>query len=244
MYSVLSVIVDHLREQKILLGATITEDFVSPVTHRPVLTPVVSVGVKTMEMLPTSRYSHNINTVVKLTMLFPCGVGEDPKVSETVYAVAASMIGQSFLSMVVKGIEVSKTSFDANMYGIHVEMDLLMEGNLNRKDPANTKEEEHFSIEMLAFDRMPEKIRVTKATSADTAIEDAPRLFTLEGSSTETPGGELWDGLHALFSAGSPVGLTLPRTEAAIRVLPDSMATETDLCGYGFTYTLTFREVL
>lgn len=244
-FSILPVIEEHLKGLPILKNATIVQDFVSPSTARPVLTPLVAVGIKTMEMLPTSRLEHTVNAVVKLTMLFPCGVGTEEEIShsETVYVVASTMVGQSFLSMTVESVEVSKTAFDKDMYGIYVEMDLHMKGHFNRASPINTQQgTETYSIGTVELDRIPEAIKVERSSDANTAVKDAPLVITVEGSSASTPGGELWNSLHTLMSAGQTVNFTLPRTDTALAVRPDSIETACDLCGYGFTYKLVFCE--
>ncbi len=244
VYSMLPDIVRYLRELPVLEGVTVTEDFVSPTTHRPILSPVVSVGIKRMVMNPISRDGHCVDSSVSLTALFPCGVGENPRVSETVYRMASSLIGQTFLLMTVKEVLIGKTSFDAAMYGVRVEMELVMEGNFNRPNTEGAVPEEHFTVGTLVFDRMPEQVRVSKAAAKDTALSAVPREFFFKGRSVGVPDGALWEGLQTLFAHGTAVHICIPRSDTTVSALPVKFETETDLCGYGFSYEMTFQEVL
>ena len=241
-YSAVPAVISHLTEIPELTYAEIVEDFTSPSVKRPVLHPIVSVGVKEMKMEPITRYRHRISVVMRLTMLFPCGLG-DSDISETVYKVSASFVGRVFHYLLVESVTVNGTEFNSQMYGVKVELDLNMKATENGSDPLETRSES-FSVGSVGLDRMPDSITESRAAKSDSPIEDSPREITVEGTSSAMATGGSWDALHSLIGSGEEFDFVMPRTERTVRVKGKSIETGGDLCGYGFSYKIVLEEVL
>lgn len=241
-YSVAPAIMSRLREIPELTNAVITEDYTSPSVCRPVLQPIVSVGVKEMVMEPVTRYSHKITAVARLTMLFPCGL-EDSDISETVYKVSAAFTGRVYNYLLVERVTASDTQFNSQMYGVRVELDLHMRSTANVTD-LNGSGTEIYSIGNIQLDRMPDRIAESRQKLTDGEMSASPRVFTLEGSSATGPVAGHWRSLHELMAKDGEFEFNLPRSEKTVAVKPLSIETEGDLCGHGFSYKLVLQEVL
>lgn len=243
-YGATQAIIERLRDIPILEDAVIAEEYTSPVTHRPVLTPVVSVGVKSMEMLPVSHEKHTANVVMRLTMLFPCGMTGEITKADIAYQTAAAFVGRKFCYLLVQKVTVEKTVFDTSMYGVGIELNLHMKGMFNLLDPMEETAESDYAIGNVTFDRFPESVTVKRQEASNTPMGSAPRVFTLTGSTGNGVGSVWWNSLHTLMHTSSALSLTLPRSAQTVSVKPTAIETEGDTCGYGFSFKLVFTEAI
>ena len=242
-YTAIPDIITRLKSIPQLNDAVICEDFTSPSVSRPVLKTMISVGINEVSMLPVSRGSHTLSCVMRLSLFFPCGLG-DAAISDTAYRVAAAFAGRIFHSFLVKRVTTENAKFNASLYGVLLEMFLHMECVQNVVDPLSV-DETAFKLKDLSFDRFPDKVTEERnKKDKDTPLSSSPRVFTLIGSSSNPVGGMLWKGIRALMGNSENFPLSLPRSSEQVSVLPLSCSLTGDTCGYSFDYTLVFEEVL
>ena len=235
-------IIHRLRELPDLADAVIAEEFTSPETKRPVLTPVISLGAKSMEIDPVSHDRHTADLVLRLSALFPCGLTQARSSADIVYEISAALVGRKFEALSVERATVEKTAFDASMYGVAVEIDLHIRGVFNQPDQSVEEPEPMYKIGTTVFDRYPDKVTESRKESSDETMGSAPRIFTLEGTSAYDVGGGFWNGLHTLMHSSHGISFSIPRSAQTVTVKPKEIETWGNTCGRGFSYKLVFTE--
>ena len=241
-YTAIPYIMEILGEVPELEGAVITEEFTAPYTQRPVLKTTLSVGLKSMEMTPTTRQSHTSSYVMCVTFYFPCGLG-DQDISNTIYKTAAAFSGKVINYMLVESVTVNNSHFNSSLYGVSVEMLLNMRGLYSTS--FSQEQTESFTIGNITIGVMPTEFCERRDRSAQTqSMTSSPRIFRIKGFCLDQAASNTWADLQTLMSSDSVIALRLPRDSRTVNVKPYFIETVGNTTGYGFEYTLEFIEAL
>lgn len=241
-YNLIPSVIDRIGELG-LNNVTVVEDYTMPSVARPILKTVISVGATDFSMVPVSRFSHKVTTDLRLTFLFPCGLG-DADISETVFRVSAGFTGRRFGLYFVEKIDATSPVFNADLYGVKLELILRMKIIGSVKDPSVPAANEEFRLGGILFDRFPERFVESRISNEELGMAYTCRVFTLEGESALDATATFWKALHTLMKSNEVLEISLPRSSETVKVRPTSIVTEGDTCGYGFKYKLTFTEDL